>query len=184
MNLRAQEIRTSLYHSSFYEMLYRANALPGWRRLLRMPEPDLHNKDIEILLRGFAMLVDSEEYTPSMVRFLNLFSMKCRQHAKEQNVYLEKLFESFIEACRELSENAFTNPGNNRFSISLYEAVFTAACRDAFSKREFVQGKVKEEEIDALETDPAFVKASTFGTTAATNVRDRLGRAKALIFLH
>ena len=69
-------------------------------------------------------------------------------------------------------------------SISLYEAVFTAACRDAFSKREFVQGKLKEEEIDALETDPAFVKASTFGTTAATNVRDRLGRAKALIFLH
>jgi len=184
MNLRPQEIRTSLYHSGFYEMLYRINRLEGWRRILKTPEPDLHNKDIEIPLRGFAMLLDSEEYAPSMVRFLNLFSKKSRQQTDDQNAYLEKLFESFVQACQDLSENAFINPGNNRFSISLYEAVFTAACRDAFARRALVNGRLKEEEIDALESDPTFVKASTFGTTAAANVRERLGRAKALVFLH
>jgi uncharacterized protein with ParB-like and HNH nuclease domain len=184
MNLRPQEIRTSLYHSGFYEMLYRINRLEGWRRILKTPEPDLHNKDIEILLRGFAMLLDSEEYAPSMVRFLNLFSKKSRQQTDDQNAYLEKLFESFVQACQDLSENAFINPGNNRFSISLYEAVFTAACRDAFARRALVNGRLREEEIDALESDPTFVKASTFGTTAAANVRERLGRAKALVFLH
>src|SRR6266404_4860605 len=110
MNLRPQEIRTSLYHSGFYEMLYRINRLEGWRRILKTPEPDLHNKDIEILLRGFAMLLDSEEYAPSMVRFLNLFSKKCRQQNAEHNSYLEKLFESFVQACQDLSENAFINP--------------------------------------------------------------------------
>ena len=64
INLRPQEIRTSMYHSPFYDMLYRVNTTPQWRRLLRTPEPDLHMKDIEILMRGFAMLIDGPNYTP------------------------------------------------------------------------------------------------------------------------
>ena len=46
-------------------------------------------KDIEILLRGFAMLVDREKYAPSMVRFMNQFSFKCKSHGTEKNEYLE-----------------------------------------------------------------------------------------------
>jgi len=69
INLTPQEIRTSMYHSSFYDMLYRENSRPAWRHLLGNQEPDLHMKDIEILLRGFAMLVDGHIYAPSMVRF-------------------------------------------------------------------------------------------------------------------
>ena len=70
VNLKPQEIRTSMYHSPFYEMLYKANVLPAWRRILGNQELDLHMKDVEILLRGFAMLVDGQNYAPSMVRFL------------------------------------------------------------------------------------------------------------------
>ena len=58
INLKPQEIRTSMYHSSFYEMLYHANAKSEWRRILAYQESDLHMKDVEILLRGFAMLID------------------------------------------------------------------------------------------------------------------------------
>ena len=39
INLRPQEIRGNLYHSPFYDMLHRANLVPGWRRLLKMPDP-------------------------------------------------------------------------------------------------------------------------------------------------
>src|SRR5258706_57175 len=52
VNLAPQEIRSSLYHSHFYAMLYRINALLGWRKLLSVEEPDLHMKDVEILLRS------------------------------------------------------------------------------------------------------------------------------------
>jgi hypothetical protein len=34
--------------------LYRINSAPEWRRILQSPVPDIHMKDIEILLRGFA----------------------------------------------------------------------------------------------------------------------------------
>lgn len=83
INLKPQEIRTSMYHSSFYEMLYKANSLPAWRSILANQGPDLHMKDVEILLRGFAMLIDVENYAPSMVKFLNQFSRKCRAHSTE-----------------------------------------------------------------------------------------------------
>ncbi len=53
--LRPQEIRASMYHSDFYDMLSRINAERSeWRRLLPAEAPDLHMKDVEILLRGFA----------------------------------------------------------------------------------------------------------------------------------
>jgi uncharacterized protein with ParB-like and HNH nuclease domain len=127
INLRPQEIRTSMYHSKFYDMLYRVNADERWRTLLNSSEPDLHMKDIEILLRGFAMLIDGKEYAPSMVRFLNRFSKKCENHEDKQNEYLQSLFLSFLTACDNLPENTFINQKNKRFNIALFEATFTAA---------------------------------------------------------
>ena len=56
INLRPQEIRTSMYHLNFYEVLYSVNGNALWRKFLHSEAPDLHMKDIEILLRGFAML--------------------------------------------------------------------------------------------------------------------------------
>ncbi len=91
INLKPQEIRTSMYHSPFYDILYRENSNATWRRLLGNAEPDLHMKDVEILLRGFAMLIDGHNYTPSMVKFLNQFSKKCKGQTKDQNKYLTRL---------------------------------------------------------------------------------------------
>lgn len=181
INLRPQEIRTSMYHSDFYEMLYNLNGQNDWRRILRSQEPDLHMKDIEILLRGFAMLIDGQNYAPSMVRFLNQFSRRCKEHTSDQNSYLDKLFLSFLAACSDLPDDAFYNKKNRRFNIALYEAVFTATCADAFRDRREVQSKISESQLTALESDPDFVKAALEGTTGTSNVTARLTKAKSLM---
>jgi len=85
INLRSQEIRTSLYHSKFYEMLYKINVEPEWRRLLRRPDPDLHMKDVEILLRAYALLIDVHNYRPSMTKFVNQFSKKSKMNSDSKN---------------------------------------------------------------------------------------------------
>lgn len=100
VNLKPQEIRTSMYHSSFYDMLYRANVLPKLRRLLGNQDPDLHMKDVEIFLRGFALLIDADNYAPSMVKFLNQFSRKAKAHTGEQNDRLEKLIRFVLGSMR------------------------------------------------------------------------------------
>lgn len=181
INLRPQEIRTSMYHSNFYDMLYKVNTDEQWRRLLNSEEPDLHMKDIEILLRGFAMLINGQSYAPSMVRFLNQFSRLCEQHDDTQNEYLQDLFLSFLDACCSLPEDAFINPNNNRFNISLFEASFTATCDEAFKERRLLEGEIDSDEIAALETGRQFVTASLEGTTRTTNVSIQLKRVKALV---
>ena len=181
MNLRPQEIRTSMYHSTFYSMLYDINVESTWRSLLGAPAPDLHLKDIEVLLRGFAMLVDGDKYAPSMLRFLNRFSKKCRTHDSQQNEYLKELFLSFLEACNELPDDTFQNPHDNRFNITLYEAAFAAACGPAFTERRRVAGALSAERVRALRKDSAFSQAAAFNTTSTANVNKRLSRSREII---
>ena len=182
VNIRAQEIRTSMYHSSFYTMLYRINAeKTQWRRLLNSPIPDLNMKDIEILLRGFAMLVDRANYRPSMVRFLNQFSRKCKANDTEKNEYLELLFDSFLDACSGLPDDAFMNRKNKRFNIALYEATFAAVLKSAFAQKRVARGALDAAKLHALETDGDFSAAALQATTRTSNVEQRLSRAEAIV---
>ena len=180
VTLSPQEIRTSMYHSDFYDLLYDINDKEKWRNILGNPEPDLHMKDIEILLRGFALLVNGNSYAPSMVKFLNQFSNRCKTLRPEDNEYFRKLFESFLEACSSLTENAFKN-SNNRFNVALYEAVFTAACEKAFAKNRFVTGALDTERMEELKKDEEFSAASLEGTTQTKNVMKRLSRAREIV---
>ena len=181
VNLRPQEIRTSMYHSKFYDMLYRVNQDKRWRHLLRDSEPDIHMKDIEVLLRGYAMLIEGRKYAPSLVRFLNQFSRKSEANTPEQNSYLENLFNSFLSACEDLPDAAFINIRNGRFNMALFEAVFTKTCEEALSERRVLSGKISAEDVLSLSNDPDFVAASLEGTTRTSNVTTRLDRADAVI---
>ena len=184
VNLRAQEIRTSMYHSEFYTMLYRINAENEmWRRLLGSSDPDLHMKDIEILLRGFAMLVNRQKYASSMVKFLNQFSFNCRTLSSDKIQYLERLFASFLRACASLPDDVFMTK-RRRFNVALYEAVFTVACTKAFADKSAVAGKLWAREIRKLSNDGTFLSAAAQGTTQKANVEKRLDCAEALIQIH
>lgn len=180
-NLKPQEIRTSLYYSSFYNMLYRLNTQPGWRQIIGVEEPDLNMKDIEILLRGFAMLIEREEYQSSMVKFLNSFSMNCKKMNNEQIDYFEKLFHSFLESCSILPERSFYQKKTNKFSPSIFEAVFVAQCGESFEARKFVEGKLHSGKLEELKSDPEFVEAIQSQTTSKENVNKRLRKATSIL---
>jgi hypothetical protein len=181
MNLKPQEIRTSLYHSAFYDLLYRLNGELQWRRLLGVSEPDLHMKDVEVLLRGFAMLVEGDEYAPSMVKFLNNFSRKSKATSEEQNQYLERLFRAFLKSSEGLGDRPFHGRKTSKFNISLFEAVFAVHCASAFKRRDVDLRPFDFVSFEELKDDPAFAKASLEKTTSTTNVKFRLKRAKEFL---
>lgn len=180
VNLKPQEIRTSMYHSDFYEMLYRANSTPLWRRLLGNQDPDLHMKDVELLLRGFALLIDGDTYSPSMVKFLNQFSRKARGQTPAQNKYLSDLMMSFLDACSDLPEDAFVRK-NKRFNVALFEAVFVAVCKKPFDENRLPTKKVGVAGLATVEGDPEFLGAMLEGTTQTKNVKLRLQRANQIL---
>ncbi len=179
MNLRPQEIRTSMYNSEFYRTLHEINNMDAWRNFIGSGEPDIHMKDIEILLRGFAFLIDENNYVPSMVKFLNQFSSKSMKNNQEQNIYLKKLFISFLDACSDLPSSIFKK--NNRFNFALYEAAFVATCRKAFEERRFLNNKVDSKEVEDLEIDESFDSTIKSNTTSKQNVIKRLDRAREII---
>lgn len=179
INLKPQEIRISLYYSDFYSMLYRLNVAPGWRRILGIKEPDLNMKDVEILLRGFAMLIERNEYQSSMVKFLNKFSKNCKRFGSEQITYLERLFLSFIDSCCDLPEKSFYR--SNKFNISIFEAVFFAQCSDAYQNHQLVENKLEIQKLEELKSDDQFIKAIQLRTTSKENVNIRLQRAASIL---
>lgn len=181
MNLTPQEIRGSLYHSRFYEMLHRVNLLAGWRRLLQMVEPDVHMKDIEFLLRGFAMLLEGRQYKPSLSRFLNMFSKKAKGYEPELTGYLEDLFGAFVQTCAALPDDIFFSRRTKRFSLALYEAAFTVACEGALEAKRLGPRTLSAERIRVLDEDPEFVEASTKASADKTNVDRRLVRGRTVL---
>jgi uncharacterized protein with ParB-like and HNH nuclease domain len=180
VNLKPQEIRTSLYHSKFYTLIYKLNALPAWRKILGIDVPDLNMKDCEILLRGFAMLISGNDYAPSMTKFLNEFSRRMKTMSDMQIAYLEQLFETFLDACSDLPPKPF-HGSQGRFNISIFESVFTAVCDDAFNNQTMVEGKVQPELIAALKVDKDFMQAAQSASAMSTNVATRLRIAREKI---
>jgi uncharacterized protein with ParB-like and HNH nuclease domain len=180
VNLKPQEIRTSLYHSAFYEMLYRINLDARWRKMIRLDHPDLHMKDTEILLRAFAMLTAGVNYNPSMTKFINGFSKSCKNLKAADIEYFEKLCLSFFDSCKALSLGEAFLSKRGRFNISLFEAVFAAVCRKPLENRELVTNDISPTQIANLQADPEFVQASQSETARKKHVDLRLRKAREI----
>ena len=180
VNLRPQEIRRCTYDSKFYEMLYRTNTQPEWRALVGAQIPDTHMKDVEILLRGFAMLISGETYRPSMVKFLNRFSQEAKLFDEEYLNQLQLLLQSFLVSCKHLKPDAF-HSSRGRFSPMIFESVFVAACAEPYKNKGTIKGRIDAESLRNLIGDPDFRGATQSKTADTASVRTRLSRARAIL---
>lgn len=180
VNLKPQEIRTSLFHSRFYDMLYRINLNSEWRKLTPSSTPDLNMKDVEILLRGFAMLIDGESYKPSMTKFLNRFSFKARSFPEENILFLEKLFMVFLERSS-TTDNRLFHSKTGRFNISVFESIFVASCCGSFAQKKINIDAINFEKVELLKNDNQFIEATQSDTASEKNVKFRISRAKEML---
>jgi len=180
VNLAPQEIRASLYHSRFYESLYKLNADRRWRALTGQAEPDLRMKDIEILLRGFAMLIAGPKYRAPMAQFLNHFSKKMKDTDVDPKL-LTDIFDAFLDKFATMPEKPFFGFGTGRFNISTFEAVFAAVTQESFAKNKIKLPEISTKKMKLLREDSEFAEATASRTTDPKNVKTRLRRAKEIL---
>lgn len=180
VNLKPQEIRTSLYHSKFYDMLYRINMNENWRSLTPQKTPDLNMKDVEILLRGFAMLVNHNNYRPSLAAFLNDFSTKAKKFTDSEIDYYEELFTLFAETVVNLDTKLFFTKAG-RFNIAMYEAIFVSLTEEAYKSKKIEIKETDLAKIDLLKENKEFNDASQSSTASAPNVLLRINKAKEIL---
>lgn len=176
INLTPQEIRASLYHSPFYDMLSRVNVEPEWRRLLGQPEPEVHMRDTEVLLRAFAMAIRGSNYGSSMAKFLNAFSKQAKSYDEAAVERLMRVFCSFLKAAANLSDGAFYGK-TGKFSVTTFEAVFAAAVGPSLESEAASVLPIRPEVLTELKRDADFLRFSVAQTSNKANVAGRLRRA-------
>ena len=175
-NLFPQEIRMSMYYSDFYKLLLSINNKPSWRVLLKQEAVDVHFKDVEILLRSFAMLFEYQVYSSPMGKFLNTFSKKALLFKNDTLEYLEHLFDSFLESCSETDKSVFCTK-KGQFSISLFESIFVATCLSSFQNKQLVEGKLVNDSIIELKKDTDFINSNQGNVASKHNVKTRINKA-------
>ncbi|WP_029555519.1 DUF262 domain-containing protein [Xanthobacter sp. 91] len=115
--LKAQEIRNCVFHGALVDSLHQANEDPDWRTILARKPLDKHQRDVEMILRIFAMSERGSEYEKPMKEFLN---RQMRSHAKGKGAAkAERFVERFAEVTAAIVAQLDPKPFHIRGPLNL-----------------------------------------------------------------
>jgi len=179
VNLTPQEIRGSLHHSRFMDLLARLNLDPSWRQLLGSDTPDLHMRDVEILLRAEAMWYNGDSYKASMVRFLNQFAKSAKNMEVNDLQQIETDFTWFLGAVAGTDRGVFLSR-QSKLMIPVFEAVFAGS--KVLRKRN--NAVISSDAVRALRADKIFADLAQAKTADTSNVTERIRIARRILLEH
>lgn len=178
VNLRPQEIRSSLYYSPFMAMLAEFNLTEHWRSVLGGREPDLNLRDVEILLRSTAMWrSDESEFRSSMAQFLNNFSAQARSLTEDSVQRTREMLEWVSREVADLDGSRYFFR-SGKFSVTTFEAFFAAVAAKHASDPTF---DITADLLEAFRDDTELQEFTQERTNARVNVTGRLRRARELV---
>jgi len=108
--LKPQEIRNCVFHGPIVDALNSLNADKNWRKILGKKNLDKHQRDVEMILRVFAMYEGWEKYEKPMKEFLNK-SMQANIQAAGSK------FKTFSNRFAIVCEKIFENFGDKAFHV-------------------------------------------------------------------
>ena len=109
--LHNQEVRNAVSSGSFNELLHELNGLPAWREILGKPKPDTRMRDVELILRFFALYHALNNYEKPMKDFMSRYM---RQHARADDAAIEQYRSEFTRTTTAVLEHL----GGHRFTSS------------------------------------------------------------------
>lgn len=169
VNLTAQEIRLSLADSELMEQIVETNSLPEWRDLFGVQSADPRLRDIEVLLRAFAMADESDSYRPSMIRFLDRYADQTRT-MKEADVSKRiDIFRTFLTIVSRLDRSSFLI--SERFSVPIFESIYAAYYKILQAGHE---PALNDATLARLKVDTDFMDATETHTTDTKNILSRV----------
>lgn len=180
LNLSPQEIRGCLYRSDFYKMIYALNSESCWRNIVGKKEEDDKFRDVEVLLRSYALLYDEALYSGSMIRFLNRFSKEAQAFDKEKIEQSKNIFFDFMRVCEDIDKKDFlTKTGS--FNVSLFDAVFVTIAERILSDG-IENATITQAAFNELKNDEDFKTAITHSTSHVESVKTRLRLARKYLY--
>ena len=110
--LNPMEIRKCIYDGDYFRMLEKLNRNKSWRVIVGTDSPDRRLRDIELILRFFAMREGWNNYKRPMKQFLNNFIIGATRLSKSDMNRAARMFEdTCAEVVRQLGEKPFHRLG-------------------------------------------------------------------------
>lgn len=173
--LKPQEIRNCVFRGGFVQVLRNFNAEKDWRSIIGKTNLDKHQRDVELILRIFALSKRVKDYEKPMKEFLNTAMEKNRSGESDR----VKLFtEVFPKAARLIVSKLGKKPFHIRGPIntSVLDSVFCNIMDNIESIPSDITERYKE-----LLSDPSFLETTYAATTDANTIKKRFSIAKSIL---
>lgn len=166
--LKPQEIRNCVFKGGFSDRLKEANTDENWRKLLGKNLFDKHLKDVELLLRVFALTGASNKYEKPMREFLNT-AMKVNESGN--TVKTNKFFEIFPKVTKLLTDAVGEKPFHLRgkLNVSALDSILCVLLENF----ETIKSDTLSSNFKALLVDDDFNKLTTINTNDSKTLQDR-----------
>jgi hypothetical protein len=191
--LLPQEIRNCVSQGPFNSLLFEINRHPAWRILYGLPTEDVRMRDIEFILRFFALSSDAMQTETkeriSLKRFLNVF-MDAHRNPNENE--LAEFRGRFTAAADFLAHaygpSAFHNTSSKhpdrlveKFNPTIYDSVMIATDY-ALSRGTARLPANAEDARRQLLSDQVYRSAITRETMRVNSIRTRIRKATQMLF--
>ena len=193
MTLNAQEVRNCVYQGPLNSLLFRLNQNPSWRKLYGDEKEDARMKDIELILRFFAMnqsqVYASSEYYISLTQ---LMSKYMGEHQYETSAFIECKSAEFTRTIdfiyTHFGEEAFFNLQKDLTKIRrrLYPTIFDSLMIATFIALE--RGIQIPDSLSffnkrmELLRNEEYRESITQGTMQISNIKKRISKALQIIY--
>lgn len=191
-SLMPQEIRNCVYQGNLNNLLFKLNKNANWRLLFGSQNEDSRMRDLEFILRFFALKTDeilqAEKGNISLKKYLNEFMGLKTNNSPASVGNFETDFNNTIQIIsQQFGDIAFYNVQasdlttiRRRFYPTVFDAIMIATSI-ALSKGVDVEKTVEENRLELLR-DESFRQFSTQGTMQIEHIKGRVERALKILY--
>lgn len=180
--LMPQEIRNCVYQGEFNSMLFRLNKYERWRELFGNKREDQRMRDLEMILRFFALSSPMlSKVTKVQISFKNFFSEYMGIETLESVNEIERHQAIFYKTMDFIYENigvdsfkGIGEDGNviNKFNPTIFDSISIAVCQallQGYSPKDNLNNERRK-----LLANTEYIESTTIRTTNLANIYKRI----------
>ena len=177
--LTPQEIRQAIYQGSLLSAIKEMNADANWRAMFG-PE-HRRQKDQELILRFWALYLQSEQYQAPMLKFLNDFAEDNREPNEDFLSQGKELFIKVVKSFNDtLGKRAFRTTGSSQINAAVFDSMAVGLAQRIRHKG-MPESNALKAATDALLKDMEYLDSVSGGTARPASVQTRIAKATKVL---
>ena len=176
--LMPHEIRQAVYRGSLLDSIRELNENPDWRAVFGPRHR--RQKDQELILRFWALHLQSDEYRRPMLGFLNDFAESYREPGQQFIQDGKDLFSDVVEQFHHaLGQQAFRTERSRQLNAAVFDSMAVGLAR-RIARHEDTTPDAVREAYQRLLDDAEYIASVSLGTSQEIAVRTRIAKSVAV----